>query len=36
MINNMNCTCEKEKCLTEGCTCTNCECKFKETSSVED
>jgi len=23
-----NCTCNKDKCLNEGCTCTNCECKF--------
>ena len=31
-----NCNCDKEKCLTKGCSCTNCECKYEETSSSED
>ena len=32
-----NCTCDKEKCLTEGCSCVNCECKYGNiTSDSED
>lgn len=30
-----NCTCNKDKCLNEGCTCTNCECKFIDNTSEE-
>lgn len=29
----MDCTCDEKKCLTEGCSCVNCECKYGNMSS---
>jgi len=31
-----NCTCNKEKCLTEGCKCTNCTCKFNDSEESKN
>lgn len=31
-----NCTCDKEKCLTEGCKCTNCTCKFNSSEESKN